>query len=55
MDKTPVYYVFLGLLIGSGFGAAVGALGGDVLRGMQLGAISGVFIGWIMTAPAFRS
>ena len=54
MHKTPVRYVFLGLLIGAMGGAGLGAANGDVMHGMQLGALAGMFIGWILTAPAFQ-
>jgi outer membrane lipoprotein SlyB len=50
MDNTPAYSIFLGLLIGSILGFGIGAVNGDAVQGMQLGAITGVFIGWVVTA-----
>jgi uncharacterized protein YcfJ len=54
MDKTPACYIFLGLLIGAVVGFGIGAMNGDATHGMQLGALAGVFIGWITTAPALQ-
>lgn len=48
MDKTPAYYIFLGLLIGAIFGFGVGALNGNTIDGMQLGSTAGLFIGWFI-------
>jgi hypothetical protein len=50
MDKTPAYSIFLGLTIGAIFGLGIGAVNGDAVHGMQLGAMAGVFIGWVVTA-----
>lgn len=50
MNKTPAYYIFLGLLIGSVFGLGIGAVGGSVISGMEVGALAGVFIGWFLAA-----
>jgi hypothetical protein len=54
MDKTPAYYIFLGLLFGGLVGFGIGEVSGNAIHGMQLGAITGVFIGWIMSAPALQ-
>ena len=54
MDKTPAYSIFLGLLIGTIFGLGIGVVSGDAVHGMQLGAIAGVFIGWVVTALDFQ-
>lgn len=54
MDKTPAYYIFLGLLIGAVAGVGIGAANGNLITGMQLGALAGVFIGWFIAAPALR-
>lgn len=54
MDKTPAFYIFLGLLVGSIAGFGIGFLNRDAIHGLQLGALAGVFIGWIMTAPALQ-
>lgn len=48
MDKTPAYYIFLGLLIGAILGLGVGALNGNPIHGLQLGAMVGLFIGWFI-------
>lgn len=54
MNKTPAGYVLLGLLMGTILGAGIGAANGNTIHGMQLGALSGMFLGWILTAPAFQ-
>jgi uncharacterized membrane protein len=54
MDKTPAFYIFLGLLLGALVGFAVGATNGNVIHGMQLGALGGIFIGWILAAPPLQ-
>jgi hypothetical protein len=54
MNKTPAYYIFLGLLIGTLVGLGLGALNGNAVRGMELGALTGTFIGWVMTSPALQ-
>jgi hypothetical protein len=54
MDKTPACSIFLGLLIGTILGLGIGALNGDIFHGMQLGAVAGVFIAWVLTAPALQ-
>jgi hypothetical protein len=54
MRKRPAYYVFLGLLGGGIIGFGVGALNGNPIHGLQLGALTGIFIGWILTAPALQ-
>lgn len=54
MKKTPAYYIFLGLLIGAVAGLVIGAASGNATHGMQLGALAGLFIGWVMTGPAFQ-
>jgi uncharacterized protein YcfJ len=55
MDKTPAYYIFLGLLIGAVFGLGIGAVGGNTINGMEVGALAGVFIGWFLAAAAFEN
>jgi uncharacterized protein YcfJ len=50
MDKTPAYSTFLGLLVGAVLGFGIGAIRGDSVYGMQLGAMTGMFIGWIVTS-----
>lgn len=54
MDKTPAYYVFLGLLIGGVVGFGIGVVNGDASHGLQLGTLAGVFIGWVLTSPALQ-
>ena len=49
MDKTPAYMIFLGLLIGTIFGLGIGTVNGTAVHGMQLGAMTGLFIGWLVT------
>lgn len=48
MDKTPAYFIFLGLLIGASVGFGVGVLNGNAIRGMQPGSMTGLFIGWFI-------
>lgn len=55
MDKTPAFYIVLGLLIGAIFGLGVGAANGNAIRGMELGALAGVFIGWFLVAAVLES
>jgi hypothetical protein len=50
MDNTPAYTILLGLLIGAIFGFGIGTINGTAVHGMQLGAIAGLFIGWLVTA-----
>ena len=45
MDKTPSCYIFLGLLIGAVFGFGVGMVNGNIITGVKLGAMVGLFIG----------
>jgi hypothetical protein len=54
MEKRPAHYIFLGLLLGAALGAGLGAVNGNAVHGMQLGALAGTFIGWIINAPAFQ-
>jgi uncharacterized protein YcfJ len=54
VDKTPAYYIFLGLLIGALVGVGIGAANGNLITGMQLGALTGLFIGWFIAAPALK-
>lgn len=51
MNKPRVHYIFLGLLIGAIVGFGIGVLNGNAIHGMQLGALTGLFLGWILTAP----
>ena len=54
MDKTPAFYIFLGLLLGAAFGAGIGAIHENTVHGMQLGALAGTFIGWVITTSALQ-
>lgn len=36
MNKTPAYYIFLGLLIGAVFGFGIGTANGKLITGMEL-------------------
>jgi hypothetical protein len=54
MDKTPAFHIFLGLFLGAIVGFGIGSLNGNAIHGMQLGAMTGLFIGWIITAPALQ-
>jgi hypothetical protein len=55
MDRMPAYSIFAGLLIGAVLGAGTGVLFGDAMHGMQLGALAGVFIGWVITSLTFQN
>lgn len=55
MDKTPAYYILLGLLIGAIFGFGIGAANGNVISGMQYGSLAGVFIGWFIAAAVLET
>jgi uncharacterized protein YcfJ len=55
MERTMGYYSFLGLVIGTIFGAGLGAANGNVLFGIALGALGGVFIGWFIAAAALQN
>ena len=50
MDKTPVYPIFLGMLIGAIVGFGAGALTENTIHGIQLGSMLGLFIGWVIAA-----
>ena len=54
MNKTPAYHIFLGLLIGAVLGSAIGAVDGNAILGMQYGAAVGLFVAWVITAPALK-
>jgi hypothetical protein len=54
MDRTPAYSIFLGLLIGAIFGFGIGVANGDTITGMQIGAMAGIFIGWLIAALALK-
>jgi hypothetical protein len=50
MNLRPACTILLSLLIGTAVGSGLGLVNGDMVRGMQLGAMAGLFIGWILTA-----
>lgn len=52
MGNTPAYYIVLGLVLGAIVGAGVGVISGDAVHAMQLGALAGLFIGWVIAASA---
>jgi hypothetical protein len=45
MERMIGYYSFLGLVIGAIFGMGFGAASGNIIWGIGLGALFGVFIG----------
>jgi hypothetical protein len=50
MAKKVVYCVLLGVLIGAVFGFGLDSGNGNALRGPEIGAFFGVFIGWFVAA-----
>jgi len=54
VNKTPAYPILLGLLIGAALGSAIGAVNGNTILGMQYGAAVGLFVAWVITAPALK-
>jgi uncharacterized protein YcfJ len=54
MNKTPAYTILLGLLLGAIVGWGLGIVNGNAIHGMQLGALSGTFIGWFVAAAAME-
>lgn len=54
MNKTPAYYIFLGLLMGAVLGWGLGAVNGNAIHGMQLGALAGLFIGWFIASTSLQ-
>jgi hypothetical protein len=48
MDKTPAFYIFLGLLIGAIGGFGIGSVNGNPTHGMQLGSTADLLIGWFI-------
>jgi len=49
MNKKFGYYVFGGMLIGALFGT-FGAVNGNSILGIAIGAFGGAFIGWFIAA-----
>jgi hypothetical protein len=45
MERMIGYYSFLGLVIGAIFGMGFGSASGNIIWGIGLGALFGVFIG----------
>ena len=54
MNRTPAFYIFLGLVVGGLVGFGIGAVNGNAIHGMQLGILTGVFTGWMIAAPAYQ-
>jgi hypothetical protein len=55
MDKTPAYDTFLGLLVGALFGLGIGTLNKNIVTGLQIGTLIGVFIGWFIAAWTLKT
>ncbi|NJO81784.1 MAG: hypothetical protein HC828_02750 [Blastochloris sp.] len=55
MERTFGLYIVLGLVIGAVFGMGLGATTGNVLWGIGLGALAGVFLGWFVAAAMFEN
>jgi hypothetical protein len=43
------------LLLGAALGAGIGAVHGNTVHGLQLGAAVGTFLGWVIAAPALQN
>jgi len=55
MERKIGIYSFLGLIIGAIFGLSLGAANGDIIWGIGLGALFGLFIGWFVAAAVIES
>ena len=53
MEQKIGYYSFLGLVIGAIFGMGLGTASGNIIWGVGLGALFGVFIGWFVAVAVF--
>lgn len=54
MDQKSARFIFLGLLIGGVLGLLFGAGADNIVLGVALGALAGVFIGWFVAAAMQR-
>jgi ABC-type uncharacterized transport system permease subunit len=54
MDRKFGYYIVLGLLVGAVYGFGLGAVNGNTLLGIGLGALAGVFLGWFVAAAVLE-
>ena len=55
MERMIGYYSFLGLVIGAIFGLGLGAANGNIIWGIGLGGLFGVFIGWFIAVAVFEN
>lgn len=54
MDRRFGYFILAGLLVGIIFGSGLGAANGNAILGIGLGALAGVFLGWLVAAVALE-
>ena len=50
MDKIPASFIFFGLLMGAILGVGIGSIRGSAVRGLELGSLAGLFVGWFIAA-----
>ena len=55
MGRKFGYYIALGLLIGVLLGRGVGATSGNIILGIGLGALGGLFVGWFVAAAVLQN
>jgi hypothetical protein len=55
MERRHGYFILLGLLIGTFFGIGIGVATENIIRGIGLGALAGVFVGWFLAAAVLEN
>lgn len=54
VNLRPACTILLSLLIGAVIGFVLGLVNGNTVSGLQLGAMAGLFSGWILTATTLE-